>query len=107
MKIDPETAETMRKGQVLRDFVDSEGWAEAKSILLEMIRVTDSVSAMHLDGLKPDEIGYQTIYRAGAISLVHDWLAAIEGRLEQHQQNAGMLAELRTDEIFRNYSSSS
>lgn len=106
MKPDKETAEHMRKGQALRDFVDSEGWAMAKGMLLDQIRVLDSVSSIPAD-LPFEEIGKQAMFRAHAISLVMAWIDAVEGKAEQHNEQIKMLAEIRADEVVRTYSSPS
>lgn len=106
MKLDRETTEHMRTGETLRDFVESEGWAVAKGMLLDQIRVLDSVSSIPSD-MSFEEIGKQAMFRAHAISLVMGWIDAIEGRVEQHNQQQKMLAEARTEEVIRTYSSSS
>lgn len=102
MKLDRETAEQMREGDIMRQLVNSEGWALAKKMLAEQIAVLDSVSSIP-SNMPLEEIGKQAMFRAHAISLVQSWLDAVEGRVEQHSQQSALLAEVATDEIIRNH----
>ena len=105
MKFDKETAEHMREGETLRNFVESEGWAIAKKLLLDRIHLLDSVSSIP-SNLSFEEIGKQAMFRAHAISLVMDWIDSIEGRVEQHDEQARVAADLVEVDIVRTYSSS-
>lgn len=100
MKLEKETAEQLRQGNELRLMVQSEGWQIAKALLMEQVHVLSDVGTLPTD-LSFEEIGRQAMYRAHAIALVRSWLDTIEGRLEQHTQQAGVLAEEATDEIVR------
>jgi hypothetical protein len=106
MQLDKETAEQMRRGDILRHLVEGEGWALAKEILHDQMKVLDSVSTIP-NNMSLEDIGKEAMFRAYAISLVQQWLDAIEGRVEQHKDQSTALAELHTEEVIRTYSSSS
>ena len=102
MKIDKETAESMREGEILRELVRGQGWQLAKSLLIAEIEYLNSVDTLPRD-MSLDEIGKQALIRILARDLVLTWLDAIEGRIEQHQEQSAVLAERAMGEIVRSY----
>jgi hypothetical protein len=102
MKVDKETAESLRQSTELRHMVESDGWKVAKAMLVERIALLDSVSTIPSD-LSFEEIGKEALFRARAISLVQDWLNSIEGRLEQADQQQETLVDLQSTQIVRTY----
>lgn len=102
MKADRETAESLRQATELRHMTESDGWKIAKGMLMERIAILDSVSSIP-DNLSFEEIGKEALFRARAISLIQDWLGAIEGRLEQAEQQETTLVDLQSEQIVRTY----
>lgn len=102
MKTDKETAEALRQTTELRRMTESDGWKIAKGMLVERIAILDSVSSIP-DNLSFEEIGKEALFRARAISLVQNWLDAIEGRLDQGSQQEAAMVSLQHEEVVRTY----
>lgn len=102
MKTDKETAEALRQTTELRRMTESDGWKIAKGMLVERIAILDSVSSIP-DNLSFEEIGKEALFRARAISLVQNWLDAIEGRLDQGSQQEQAMVSLQHEEVVRTY----
>lgn len=103
-KIDRETAENLREGDAVSHYIETEGWRTVRKMIDERLRVLDSVSTMPTD-LSWEEIGKQTMMRAYVIDFVTALLEEIEGRAEQHRQQAEMSGIIVEEEIIRTYSS--
>lgn len=101
-KIDAETARAMTLNIELRRMTESEGWKVAKQMLLEKIAILDSVSSLP-EGISFEEAGKQAMFRAHAISLMTDWLNAVEARVEQSNQQQDLIIELNETTIVRQY----
>lgn len=101
-EIDRETARAMDDNLELRRMTESTGWKIAKQMLIERIALLDSVSSLPED-LSFEEAGKQAKYRAHAISLMRGWLDAIEGRIDQTNQQEEVLLGLRETTVVRQY----
>ena len=104
--VDPETAKAFERGDILRGLVESQGWAIVKEILYDKIKTLDSISSLPLED-DPTKIGLQAMYRNHAIGLVLDWVATIEGDVEQFREQSRLVAEMQADQVIRHYSTSS
>lgn len=92
----------MRHNTELRRMCESEGWKIAKGMLLERIALLDSVSSLP-QNITFEEMGKQAMFRAHAISLMTDWLGEIEGRIDQTNQQEGVILTMQEETIVRQY----
>lgn len=102
MDIDRETAQAMNLNIELRRMTESDGWKVAKGMLLERIAILDSVSSLP-EGISFEEAGKQAMFRAHAISLMQGWLADIDSRVEQSNQQQEVILELHENTVVRQY----
>lgn len=95
--LDKETKKVLSDGEKLQNLVNGEGWGVVKAQLLAKISAVDSVSNIDLTR-SADELVKDMMARAGAISIVLEWLKEIEGQAAQIQNNKQLLA--KTEESF-------
>lgn len=76
--------EQLRQSEALRYMVEGDGWAEAKALLLQKIAQVDSISSAVFDHKTPEQVVAEIQARASTVLLIREWLAEIEGRVEQH-----------------------
>ena len=86
----------------LRRMTESEGWKIARGMLIEKVALLDSVSSIPQD-LSFEEMGKQAMFRAHAISLMHDWLREIEARVDQSNQQQEVVVDLQETTVVRQY----
>lgn len=103
-KIDRETAESLTEGDAISNYIDGEGWKFVKGLILDKIRVLDSIAALPTDLSSEDTIR-QLMLRSGVIDFAHSLIEEVEGRAEQHRQQAEVSGIIIDEEIVRTYSS--
>lgn len=89
----------MNREQKLVDLVKSEGWAEAKQMLIE--RMMDIQSVMNVEGKNEKEVFEDIKLRKNLISEMKDWIADIEGTVSQYEGNKAPVIEEEPDHIVR------
>lgn len=87
--MDKKTQEVLAEGDKIEEFVKSTYWETVKSRLTDKINTLDKLSALPTEG----DIQAEIKIRQGAISIVKEWIAEIEGASVQHQQNRKVLTE--------------
>jgi hypothetical protein len=103
-KVDIETAEALREGDAVKNYIESEGWKIVKGMILERIRVLDSISALPTD-LSPEDTIRQLMLRSGVIDFANGLIEDVEARADQHRQQEEMSGIIIKEEIVRRYSS--
>ena len=95
-----ETEKIIQESDVMKRFVDSEGWIAAKMILMKKIATLDSISSIPMES--PDDMVKQMMYRSGAISLVLEWMREVEG-IAQQGDYLRDIERVKEDEIIRSF----
>ena len=103
-KIDTETAESLREGNAVANYVEGEGWKFVKELITQKIRVLDSISALPTD-LTPEDTFRQLMLRSGIIDFAQGIIEDVETRAEQHRQQEQPSDIMVREEIVRMYSS--
>lgn len=94
--MDKETQEILAEGDKIEEFVKSQYWETVKKRLTDKIEILDKLSSLPVEG----DIHTEIKIRQGAISLVEEWIAEIEGASVQHQQNRKVLTEAPITQTF-------
>ena len=94
--MDKETQEILAEGDRIEEFVKSQYWETVKKRLTDKIDTLDKLSSLPVEG----DIQAEIRIRQGAISLVEEWIAEIEGASVQHQQNRKVLTEAPITQTF-------
>lgn len=94
--MDKETQEILAEGDKIEEFVKSQYWETVKKRLTDKIEILDKLSSLPVEG----DIHTEIKIRKGAISLVEEWIAEIEGASVQHQQNRKVLTEAPITQTF-------
>lgn len=102
MELDPETARALAANLEVRNMVESEGWRIVKQMLIERVALLSSVTSIPED-MSMEDIGRETVFRAKTISVIMDWLGAIEGRVDQANQQYDATIGLQETTIVREY----
>lgn len=87
-----EDREIIKRGELLRSLVESEGWAVAKSILDAEIDKIKYVSTLDLKA-DIEEIGKEAFARAKAIQTIQVWYNNIQNEIETLHVNLDITAE--------------
>lgn len=92
--------EIMRRGEMLRSLIESDGWKIAQEILDGYIKAVNDITL--LDTNSPiDDIGKEAYARAKAINLVRAWYNAIQNEVENFETNVLISAESSDKDIVR------
>ena|SRR6185369_12304955 len=97
--MDEETLDVLREGQLVEDFVNSDGWRYAKDKLETILKKVDAISSLP-EGLTREQKLEEMDRRQGAISLVREWMNLVEGRAAQHANNGPLLTQQSEDIII-------
>ena len=81
-----EELKNQTEGQMVEDFVNSDGWKYAMNKLDIILNRIDAISSLP-DSLTKEQKLEEMERRQGAISLIKIWRDEIEGRAEQHNNN--------------------
>jgi hypothetical protein len=95
--MDNETIQTQREGQLIADYVKSDGYRWLKDRLME--KIMDLQSIMNVDG-SPENVIVDLKARRMAVDTLVSLIKQIEGRAEQHSNN--QVSEV-TEEIIIRY----
>lgn len=87
-----EDREIIKRGELLRSLVESEGWAVAKSILDAEVDKIKLVSTLDLRA-NIDEIGKEAYARAKAIQTIQVWYNNIQNEIDTLHTNLNLVAE--------------
>lgn len=101
-ELDAETARALATNLEVRNMVESEGWKIVKQMLIERIALLSSVTTLP-ENMTNEQIGQEAMFRAKTISVVMDWLGAIEGRVDQANQQYEATIGLQETTIVREY----
>lgn len=92
------TDEALKKGRTIYDWVDSDGWKESRSLLIQKMVALDSLADIDLS--KPEVIKIIAARRL-ASEILQEWLADIEGTATQYEENAKAMSEIKEDAIIK------
>lgn len=99
-ELDKETQKVMSQGQKIADFVNSDSWQLIRKKLYDKLITIDSI--MEIPSNMSNEQRLQEIgIRAGAVSLILDWIKEIEGTAAQHKNNVEAFSEIRKESIVQ------
>lgn len=101
-ELDAETARALATNLEVRNMVESEGWKIVKQMLIERIALLSSVTTLP-ENMTNEQIGQEAMFRAKTISVVMDWLGAIESRVDQANQQYEATIGLQETTIVREY----
>lgn len=95
-----ETEKIIEQSDIMKRFVESEGWIAAKMLLMKKIATLDSISSIPTHN--PSEMVNEMMYRSGAISLVIEWMKEVEGVAQQGDYLRD-IERVKEEEIIRNF----
>lgn len=100
-KLDKETQKVLDEGREVAEFVNSAAWQRVKKNLFDKLITLDSLTAIPTS--LPNEAKLvELTARAGAVSIVIQWIQEVEGVAKQHQANSdAMMATLRRESIVQ------
>lgn len=101
-ELDAETARALATNLEVRNMVESEGWRVVKQMLIERIALLSSVTTLP-ENMTNEQIGQEAMFRAKTISVIMNWLEAIEGRVDQANQQYEATIGLQETTIVREY----
>lgn len=83
--IDSETQQVLTEGQMMENYVLSDGWRYAKDEFTK--EIMDLQSILNLSGTTPENIAKEIQARTLAIDILMRIIKKVEGRGEQHRGN--------------------
>lgn len=95
--MDSETAQVQAEGQMIADYVKSDGWRWVKDRLME--KIMDLQSIMNVDGT-PENVIVDLKSRRMAVETLVALIKQVESRAEQHSNNTVTQV---TEEIIVHY----
>lgn len=97
MKLDKETAEVLKQGKKVSDFVKSEAWADVKGKLTA--KLVDLADITTLGEADPLLLLQEIKTRKLAINLVIGWVREIEGNANQHEANEQTFKAIKEESV--------
>jgi hypothetical protein len=99
MDKDLETLKTEQEGQLVNDYVKSDGWQYVRDRFTE--KIMDLQSIMNVDP-DPNNVIVDLKSRKMAVDILMDLIRDIEGRASQHENNSPILTT-QSEEIIVQY----
>ncbi len=99
IKPDKETQELLLRGEQLTELVKHEGWDHAKMMLQESILELGNI--MKIDASDPQKVTIELKARQLSVKAIQDWLAKVEGEVENYKSSAEMFGKHQQDFIVR------
>jgi regulator of PEP synthase PpsR (kinase-PPPase family) len=101
-KIDHETALVFARGAHLEELVSSNGWKEAKQMLMDKINDLNAVTNTIFEGKTNDQIADEMKQRASVVSIFKEWVDEVESEAEKNKDNrAGFDANKKESYIMQ------
>lgn len=98
--MDKETSKQMSRGEAMKQMTDHTGWGYARQMLMD--KLMDYQSVRNIDSESPEEAVRQIAVRQQVCDVVLSWLQEVEGEVEQHASNVGLMTD--DDKIIQRYS---
>lgn len=98
---DLETTKVLTEGDKVARFVASDDYQLVKGKFLKLIAEADSISTISPEDLEKQTTMLTIQIRAGAIALVRQWLAIVEGTAAQAIHNTNAMTENQKDDIIK------
>ena len=103
-KPDAETDKVITEGERMERLIEGEDYRLVKAKLLEKILVLDRNSSIDTTGKTFEQIGQETLARAGAVSIIMEVINDIEGIATQSKATREAMSINNNNEIISNYS---
>ena len=84
-KLDKETYQLAKEQEKYKQLVDSDGWAEARKLLLD--KLAEMTSVMNIETTNPEEILVEIGARQLARNVMLEWIQEVEGTAAQYKAN--------------------
>lgn len=97
-RFNKEDAELVRRGQILRDLVESEGWKVAKDILDAEVDKVKFVTTLDTKQ-SIDDIGKEAYARAKAIILIQSWYNMLSNNIALYEESLELSQKEKEAEI--------
>lgn len=97
-RFNKEDAEVIRRGQILRDLVESEGWKIAKDILDAEVDKVKFVTTLDTKQ-SIDDIGKEAYARAKAIILIQSWYNMLSNNIALYEESLELSQKEKEAEI--------
>lgn len=102
MKIDKDTEKVLQEGEMVANFVESDGWRWARDRFLELVKENESVLGIKM-GKNWQDVVVELGARQLAVQIVTEWIAQVEGRASQHKNQERDLVKKEDEEETTKY----
>lgn len=88
-KLDKDTVAVLSEGEIIKNLVEGDGWKMVKEKLVN--KMLDLQSVLNLDPTDANELVIDIKARKTAIEILKEWLAEVEGQLDQYETNKPLI----------------